>query len=634
MRVSFCLRLSVIALLVGCGPKFKFPDFRTSTTPDSTVYAGAPAVMLVHSDIVEFDDEGSAIIKQFRRIKIFTPEGRTSREVRLPFTARQKLNFFDGRTVCPQPGGDDRVITMPSGGAVIKRSEFSRDYGEVILTFAEAEPDCVFDYVAIYRLTDAAYLAPIVMRDRLRVERADVTVLAPKGFELDLRYLERGEPKNVAPQRPSEDFGSNQAYRFIAVDLPPLTKEEFQPAPDQTGPTIAIGLRQAGSTKMQRWEDVGEWLKSRWALGDHGDGKVDEDKVRSAFVAHSLATKLDDLGLRLGERGGRGGSDRLELGMAMYQALRAQGLAVMPAFVAREESGVLRPDLPSPAVFDAVLAAYDVDGKTFYLDPTCPSCPRDQVSAALEKAPVVVFSSNGARVEQLPERQSLDNGVTVSFDLALGDRGQLTGTGTAVLSGAPAAQARSAYLKKDFELLKSELGLAKALTISNLQTPDAPPSAATFELAFDVTGACVDDGNARLRCSSATWSDGILPAVWREARTRDLLLPMAVATNVVAHVRLKTRARIGPALPLELKNRNGEYSLKFKVDKDAVTYSRRFLVSSRRISTEEYTEFFKFIRDARAADGAGPTFEIFAEGEAIPEDKPAKETKPVKKKGK
>lgn len=627
-----CAALWCLPLLAGCGPKFKFPDFRVASTPDAAAYAGAPAVMLVHSDIVELKDDGSALHKQFRRIKIYTPEGRSAREVHLPFTARQKLNFFDGRTVCPNPAGDDRMVAMPSGGAVIKRSDFSRDYGEVVITFSEAEPGCVVDYVAIYRIQDPAYIAPIVMRDRLAVERADVTVLSPAGYELDLRYLESGETKNVAPQRPSEDFGADQAYRFVAVDLPPLGKEEFQPAPDQTGPAIAIGLRQAGATRLQRWEDVGEWLRTKWGMAPFGDGKVDEDKVRSAFIAHALTLSLDDLGLRLGERGARGSHDRIDLGLGLIEWLRAQGHAVSAAFVAREESGVLRPDMPSPAVFDAVLAAYDIDGRTYYLDPTCPSCPREHVSAALERAPVVVFSSGGAKVELLPERQSTDNGITVSLDLRLGSRGELSGTATAVLSGAPAAQARAAYLRQDMEALKRELGLSSKLTISNQQTPDAPPSASTFELGFDVQGACSDDGQANLRCSAQSWADAILPGVWREARTRDLLLPSSISTNIVALVKVKARAKIGVSAPLELHNKSGEYSLKFKTDKDTLTFSRRLVVPSRRISSEDYTSFWKFLAEARTADTAGPTITLFTEGDALPSEEPAKAK--TKKKGK
>ena len=158
-----------------------------------------------------------------------------------------------------------------------------------------------------------------------------------------------------------------------------------------------------------------------------------------------MKIEIKESGLHFGERKFATGNDRIMGGLKLFDALASQGFKVGLGLVARETAGLLLPEVPSPAIFDAVVVAATIAGKVVYLDPSCPSCPLDQVSQALEGAPVVAISDDGSRVETLPVRDAKDNAYSVTLSTKLGLKGDVTGSGQAVLSGAPAAMVRGAF---------------------------------------------------------------------------------------------------------------------------------------------------------------------------------------------
>jgi len=635
-RLDRVKRLLLCLSLAACGPSFSFPEFRLATTPPASDHLGVNALVLQAEDTVEFKSDGSALLTRYRRVKVFTADGARAAEVHLPFSAKYRLNFFAGRVTVPVTNGADREEYVKTSEGHITRpleAEGSREIGEVVYGFPDLAPGVVFDYVAIFRVPDAALIGPVAMRENNPVAHAEVTVLAPQDFDLDLRYFDNGQPSAVAPSKPSDAPSNGQAYRFVALDLPPLINEELAPAAVKTGPVVWPVVRKGGGIKMQRWEDVREWFEKRYALPPGAGSKTDEDALRAAFQKAALEHNVQSSGLTLGERATRVGHDRIEEGLRVYKSLRADGFAVTPALAAREEAGIVFTEVPSPASFDTVLVAYESNGKMEYLDPSCPSCQRDQVSPELEGAPVVAFPASGAKVEALPSRSTTDNAYVFTVNGTLTTHADISGAGTAILSGSPAAAGRAAYLRNDPSRLQDQLGFSKDAKLLQPKSPEGPPGQ-TFELGFDFVGHCKDEGNARLRCTPQNFFGQILPEVWREARTRDLLLPMAFAQQLVATLHVPT-GKIDVPPPVQLKSKFGEYALGYKLDKDLLTVTRRVALTAHRIPSEDYEAFFKFLVAARKADMTGPAIDLFAEGEAPPPTaEPKKADKASHKKGK
>lgn len=584
-------------------------------------------------DTVEFKNDGSATLTRYRRFKVFTQDGVRAAEVHLPFSARYRLNFFAGRVIVPVTNSSDREEYVHTSEGRIKRpleSEGSREIGEVVYGFPDIAPGVAFDYVAIYRIPDASLLAPLAMRENFPVAHAEVTVLAPQNFEIDLRFFDNAQTTALAPTRPFDAPSGGQAYRFVQLDLPPLINEELAPAGAKTGPVVWPVLRKGGPVKMQRWEDVRAWFEHRYALPTGSGSRNDEDALRTEFQKLALEHPVQESGLEVGERAARVGHDRFEEGLRIYTALRAQNFNVTPALASREETDLVFADVPSPATFDTVLIGYEASGKMQYLDPACPSCLRDQVSPGLEGAPVVAFASGGAKVEALPQRLAQDNAFIFTVNGTLSTHADISGTGTAILSGSPAASGRAAYLRQNPSLLQDQLGFSKDAKLMQPKSPDGPVGQ-TFELGFDFSGHCKDEGNARLRCSPQNFFGPILPEVWREARTRDLLLPMAFAQQLVATLHVPT-GQIEVPQPIQLKSKFGEYALGYKLEKDQLTITRRVAFNQHRIASEDYEAFFKFLSEARRSDLTGPTIALFAEGEAPDAAGVAAGKKPEKKK--
>jgi hypothetical protein len=235
-------------------------------------------------------------------------------------------------------------------------------------------------------------------------------------------------------------------------------------------------------------------------------------------------------------------------------------------------------------------------------------------------------------VETLPVRDPKENAASITLSTKLGLKGEVVGSGQAVLSGAPAAAVRAAYNKKDAVLFGKELGFTNALVPTNLSAPDAGTAAVTFDVSFDVTTSCAEEGPARMRCSLGQFTEKLMPALWREARTQDLLTPGVFQHQLVVTIQIPTKARVEPPHPMQVKSKFGEYALTFQFDAGQLAVTRRFSVMQRRIPANEYDEFYAFLAQARRFDAVGPLVEFFAEEPppgpgAEPEKAPAKKKK-------
>lgn len=635
-------RLPFFAIVLSaCGvAHFNWPEFRLNTQSKADSYIGVSALTLEANDVLTFDvksDSVSAVMTRYRRIKVFTPQGASAGEIHLPFSAKMKLQEYDAQMRCPD-GNKERISHARLDEIVIKRpfaDEGVRELGEVVLPLRDVKPDCVVEHFSKYVIPDALLLEPILLRDRLPTERADLLIITPKSADFDLRYLEGGTSKPEAPMPATPPSKTQVAYRFVKTNLPPLIAEEMGPALSRSGPAVwpvYRAMKNGKGPKNERWEDVEAWVRKRGKLSANAGTNTESDKLQQAFASEAASIDVKDNELRFGERQFGTGNDRITAGLKLFEALARRGFKVGLGLVARETSGMILPELPSPAIFDAIVVAAPVSGKIIYLDPACPTCPLEHVSQGLEGAPVVAIVDGGSRVETLPVRDPKENAYSITLSTKLGLKGDVSGSGQAVLSGAPAAIVRAAYNKKDNLKFVDALGFSKGLVASNLSAPDAASSAVTFDVSFDVATNCEEEGPARMRCALPQFVEKLLPSIWREARTQDLLTPAVFQHQLIVTYQIPAKARVQPPQPMQVKTKFGEYVLQFQFDGGQLAVTRRFSVLQRRVPVDEYDEFYGFLAQARRFDAVGPLIEFFAE--EPPPDTPPPQQEPEPKKGK
>jgi Domain of Unknown Function with PDB structure (DUF3857) len=635
-------RLTAFSLLLfaACAPRFNWPEFRMAQHFRGEALPGVNAIVQDASDTLTYSVDGMGVratLVRYRRIKVLTQEGVRASEVHLPFSARMRLESFDGR-VFNSTGNDTRMTKANLGDVIVKRplaEKGIREVGEAVMPIPNVMPGSVFDYFATYEIPDALLLEPIVMRDRLPIERAELLIIAPTDVDLDLRFLELGRSVTTAPVPAEAPSSSQVAHRFVLRDLPALIREEQMPSPARIGPAIWPVFRGMRAGKkgpsMQRWEEVLTWLETKTHVGSGGDGtQNDAEKLHQIFQTEAFGMNVDDTYLRLGERKIGTGDDRISAGLKLYDALSKHNFKVGLGLVSRESAGIVLPEVPSPAPFDAVVPAVSISGKTIYLDPACPSCPLDQVSQELEGATVVAIFNDGAHLETLPMRDPKSNAYSVTVSLKVGVNGDASGSAQAVTQGAPATRVRAAYTKKDTVDYVSALGLKDDLKATNLHSPDSNAASMTFESSFDLVSPCKEESQARLRCGLELFMKPIMPELWRESRTQDLLLPNVFQHTLVVIYQLPAKARVELPPPMTASSKFGEYSMSYQQEPGQLALTRRFVISQRRVAADDYEDFHAFVSKARKLDEVAPTIELFAEDR----DKPAAEDSQPKTKGK
>jgi hypothetical protein len=376
---------------------------------------GAPAIILERQEVA---DDLNNFHSTFKRIKIFTEEGRKYADVELPYN-RQGFSVGDisGRTVHP----DGTVI--PFGGKpfdkVILRGKGMR-YHVKAFTLPDVQVGSIIDFRYTLRYGDRSLLAPEwIIQDELFQKKANFKFIPFQGGGSVYVQLSHGQianqvswttflPPQYKPQEhtlPKSQFARKQVSYWVdldTADVPAFIEEPFMPPPEVL--KWRIEFYYVVSAKQQDyWKDQGKfWNKDVESFVGNKKGVAEavaqlvvpnDTPVEKVRKIYSFVTQLENtsyvpfrpeqekkvLGIELNQgvddvlRQRSGNHD--DLNRLFVAMVRAAGMPSWLMLVPNREDKIFVPELFDMHQFSSEIAIVKLDSKDVFLDPGTKFCP-------------------------------------------------------------------------------------------------------------------------------------------------------------------------------------------------------------------------------------------------------------------
>lgn len=385
------------------------------------------------------------------RVKVLTEEGKSNGELSVAHDDAYRLKNFKGRTVLP----DGRVIPLPKDAKFVRKTSRSQKTAVTAVAFPSVEVGAILDYQ--YELWfDIFYLHPWYFSVDLPVRYSEIVFKAPltlqaKGWSRSLQgvkiesetqkqtngYIVRAWAKNV-PSIPDDPYGPpytdlaaqmlllpsayNDAYtRQLLFESWPATCELIGSSYDEvlrrdSGVTQKARSLAASGTPRERVEALYRFVR---------------DEIRADPYIGVAVNPEDSLGKILSKKEG----SRADRALLLHAMLKAVKVGSRLVWVRDRADGTVDPQLPNPAWFDNVLVMVELDGQRVFLDPTDSSLGFGQLRSGYEGSLGLIYDKKKPEEIVLPETPFDQNVRRAEVDLALDEKGRLTGTGTLKLTG-------------------------------------------------------------------------------------------------------------------------------------------------------------------------------------------------------
>lgn len=463
----------LVVALAGCAshiPRPEFERFDIRVTPDPDGYPDVQAVNLLDRGTLQLTVDpisrsAFGILTRYRRFKVLREGAEDLRRIVIPYDPGSAIATLIVQTVAPN--GHTR-----SGGETQDGTDVSGRPAKIV-TVAEAPPGTVVEYAYCLYLRDLRFVPPWVFQSAIPTIRSEYAVVAPPGFQVDLRFSREGTFIDHPPDRFETDDGTR--YFWSESNLPARFSEPGAPSADLLAPRahfIFLGATLGGheTPGFASWEDVATWFTGRvpnWATLKpetvaeakriSGETSVEEKALKLlTVVARDLppepgsatplwASRLVHPDQVLREKR----ANPTSRGLLLCALLRAIGLPAVPALVAYRDRGVLLPDLPTAYELDAVVAVVPRNEGPLVLDPSQLTVSADVPSPRLQGTRIVAIREANAEVMTVPTSLPGDSRSALAYDLRLDERGDLTGTLEARLTGAEAGTLRRLLLSAD-----------------------------------------------------------------------------------------------------------------------------------------------------------------------------------------
>ena len=367
-----------------------------ASAPSPEDYPGMDAVVMLDASYLRLTQTGSELVVR-QRICLLTHEGiKNYGEVQWPYdTELQELQLDyartitpDGREVTPAPSAVHEV-TLPT----VRDAPMYSSVKLSTISMPALEPGAIIDWQMTIRDKESApeELMPELFNIWLfawpiPVQRSELVVEVPEGT--DLRWQTRGTEVEPTVQTAS----GTVTYTFTKADIPAITYEPYMPDLRALSPLLVVST-------YESWDEIAAWYAD-----------VAEDRYQTTS---ELLTMVEEL-----TSGIQPPSERisaiydfvardvryvaLEFGLGSYQPhpapevfanrygdckdqatllitmLRAAGFEAYPVLLLVGDGLDVDFDLlPTPYMFNHVIAAVRQGEDWLFLDPTCDLCTAD-----------------------------------------------------------------------------------------------------------------------------------------------------------------------------------------------------------------------------------------------------------------
>jgi len=363
-------------------------------TPDD--YPGMDAVVMLDASYLRMTQTGSEIVIR-QRICLLTHEGvKDYGEVQWPYdTELEELHLDYARTITP----DGREV-VPAPSAIHEVTPpFLQDapmYSSVKLftiSMPALEPGAIIDWQMTIRDKEGApeELMPELSTIwyfawEIPVQRSRLVVEVPEGTSL------RWQAKGIDIEPTVQTAPGTIIYEFTKTDIPAITYEPYMPDLRALSPLLVVST-------YDSWDEIAAWYadlaEDRYQTSSELLAKVEEltsgiqtpsDKISAIydFVARDVRYVALEFGLGgwqphpASEVFANRYGDCKDQATLLITMLRAAGFEAYPVLL-RVGDG-LDADfglLPTPHMFNHVIAAVRQGDGWLFLDPTCDLCTAD-----------------------------------------------------------------------------------------------------------------------------------------------------------------------------------------------------------------------------------------------------------------
>ena len=367
-----------------------------ANAPSPDDYPGMDAVVMLDASYLRMTQTGSEIVIR-QRICLLTHEGvKDYGEVQWPYdTELEELHLDYARTITP----DGREV-VPAPSAIHEVTPpFLQDapmYSSVKLftvSMPALEPGAIIDWQMTIRDKEGApeELMPELSTIwyfawEIPVQRSHLVVEVPEGTSL------RWQAKGIDIEPTVQTAPGTIIYEFTKTDIPAITYEPYMPDLRALSPLLVVST-------YDSWDEIAAWYadlaEDRYQTSSELLAKVEEltsgiqtpsDKISAIydFVARDVRYVALEFGLGgwqphpASEVFANRYGDCKDQATLLITMLRAAGFEAYPVLL-RVGDG-LDADfglLPTPHMFNHVIAAVRQGDGWLFLDPTCDLCTAD-----------------------------------------------------------------------------------------------------------------------------------------------------------------------------------------------------------------------------------------------------------------
>ena len=646
--ISFCLlfyfTLSAFASITLCTEEVAR---LVAESPGAQEYPEAGALILYHDKRLVISPDNDQALEEHLLVKILKDRGRRFGDQKRTFDAKSdsvevlvaRTWLPDGTTVPVEPKAIN-VITPPElvGAAVYA------DIKQKVVSFGQIAPGVVIE-ILTRTISRADSVSPLKLYPYWDIEifRSDEPILH-KRYTLQL-------PENFPPplistgsgleQAAEESFSSEEKaagrgfslYRWEMRDVPMIHSIPYMPPARSFAPILIF-------SNVETWEKLGSWLGETFFAAAKPDeairAKAAEltlgcrtaaDSVRA--IALFVTTEVRNISLSLGLTGYKPTpaaevfrnmyGHNLDKTVLLSAMLDAAGIENYPAYCRSDQVDLLEFSVPSAAQFSraAIFVPGSFTDSTFvnplfgqadrsglWLIPVAQYNRYGYFNRGQGNRALVILPSGGTlyTTTEFPPEKSLS---LSTGELALEDNGDIQGRLETLADGLFDAEARLTLkdltpreLEQYFQQATNSIGEGAVKTghsISDLRDLEVPARA---ELRFTAPEVGVVQGDMMiLRIPGAPFPFSGIPYFPNlEEREFDFVAdgPFLLASDMVIQLPVGWKIAYKPET-VALESLFGRWKIEcVPAGNGRITYSRRLSISSRYVSSENYSSFKDF----------------------------------------
>jgi hypothetical protein len=494
MRISVFVRTAFLLLAI-VSPLFVRAQFQPPTGEELKMTADpkAPGAAAVYLNIEEIANDPLHYQSFYARIKVLQEKGKELATVELPYQRGNfKISDIKARTI----HSDGTVIPLtgkPEDLLISKTPD--KQYGRMVFTLPSVEVGSILEYRYELRYDDNHYSSPFwEIQKPYFVHKAHYSFTPFKAFLHGMQnstsqFLVDAHGNAVnsliwwAQLPPGAEIKTDQIGRFSLdlTDIPPIPDEEWMPPIQSFLEHVLFYYKSAYNSgdfwvsEAKRWsKEVDHFAEPSKSLREAVSGLIapgdsDLDKARKLYKAVQALDNTDfprkkgqaelkQLGLRVAKRAEdtwsqKSGSSQ-DIALLYLAMVRAAGLAAFDMKVVNRNRSVFTPGYLDFDQLDDDIVILSVGGKDVVLDPGEKMCPFQTVHWKHSGAGGIRQSPDGRAAASSPPQPYTANTLLRSGNIALDDRGAVTGSLRFVMTGQEALRWRQSALEYDQDEVK------------------------------------------------------------------------------------------------------------------------------------------------------------------------------------